>query len=496
MKQRNIVLTVLLCAALCLMMFTACQPNIGDTPTPGPSQSTEQGAPEPDEIAMVAGDEYKIFVHANLVENEWVNGEGSRGEDTRQRWIDFQEKYGVTITWVANTAGEAWIDGVMKPAAAGEPIADIFHMGGPFVIPLTLSFGGTSVGTYFEDLSKYSQYTNFDDNNYWDQSAMQSMGYYNGSLYVVVPHAEGWGAAAVNQVAFFNKKLIKEGGYEASDMYNFYKNGEWTFDKYKQVALDCTNVDKGFYGTTVAQNGMAILSMITANNAAVLETSEGGVPQFAADSANSLEAINFFLDMCKNDGSVCLENGVGQVEETLFKTGKVAIMLTYANRATNGEGPRGGAIYQQDGLEYGIILPPKGPKADDYRSDKNWASPFCVISGHSNPAGVAQCLSYYLCPETALGSAKQEMYLESEAQSYFQDEESIQTLKDAVTHNVTTSYMAYWQARNSEDLTLAVATTYQFERWVNGESTPENDYATFKDAVNGIIAGIFEGTVA
>lgn len=444
---------------------------------------------------MKAGDVYRIFVHNNMTENEVVDGVtgGNRAAETRQRWLDFQSEYGVTITWVANTVGDAWIDAVMQPASAGEPIADVFHMGGPFVIPLALGFGGTVAGTYFDDLSAYGEYTNFNDGSFWDQSAQESMGYYNGGLYVVVPHAEGWGAAAVNQVTFFNKTLIKEGGYSAEEMYRLYRDGEWTFDKYREIALACTNADKGIYGTAVSQNGMAMLSMITSNDASVLTPDENGTPKFSADSEKSLRAINFFLEMCKTDGSVCTENGVNQVEVNLFKKGNIAIMLTYANRATEGEGPRGGALYQKEDIDYGIILPPKGPDAEDYRSDKNWATPLAVIKGHDNPAGVAQCLSYYMCPSTPIGGATQNMLLEAEAQNYFRDNESVQTLKDAVAKNVTTSYMVYWQTRNSEDLTLAVTTTYQFGRWIAGESTPEIDYATFKDAVNLIISNTASG---
>ena len=335
MKNIKTIIVALLCVLLCAAMFTACQ-NPEGTATPIPTGTPEVVA-KPDKIAMKAGDVYRIFVWNNTVENQAVDGtQGARGEETRKRWQDFQEEYGVTITWVANPNTSDWMTAVFQTAASGEPIADIVHRGGPFVIPTALGYGGTALGSLYEDLALYSEYTNFDDPSFWDQSAKEAMGVYNGKQFITFAFDEGWGAAAVNQVTFFNKELIKEGGYTAEQIYDWYKKGEWTFDKYKQVALDCTNVDKGVYGAAVAQNGMALLSLVTANNGAVLTPNEQGIPEFSADSANSLEAINFFLDMCKNDGSVCLENGISQIEATLFKTGKVATMLTYANRVSAG----------------------------------------------------------------------------------------------------------------------------------------------------------------
>ena len=137
---------------------------------------------------------------------------------------------------------------------------------------------------------------------------------------------------------------------------------------------------------------------------------------------------------------------------------------------------------------------PKGPNAEDYATDRNWADPYSVFKGHSNPAGVIQCLSYYLSPSAPMSGATQSMLLESDAQNYFQDNESIQTLKDAAKKNVTTSYMAYWSI-TSNNISVGNVLIYSgFYNWVDGSSTPELDYAANKDAVNQIILDTIMGS--
>jgi len=487
MKNIKSILVTILCVLSCAVLLCACQnpetPTDGD-PTPAPSGGpTEVIDPtKPGEIKMQPGDVYRIFVWSNTTENKWIE-DGT--EEGRARWEKFQNDYDVTVTWVANPNSGDWINAAMQPAAAGEPIADIFHMGGPFAIPQILGYGGSVVGSYFEDINQYKKYTNIDNGDFWDQGAIETMGTYNGKLYVAYPYDEGWGAAAVNMVTFFNKNLISNGGYTAEDMYTWYKNGEWTFDKFREVALACTDADKGVYGTIVGENGLIQAALVAANGGSILTPDANGIPKFSADSDKALRAYNFFLDMCKTDGSVYTEGGVNQAEGNLFKNGTAAMMITYANRV-----PQFSDI---DGFEFGIILPPKGPDATEYASDKNWATPFCMFKGHANPAGVAQCLSYYLCPTYGMSTAEQAMKLEADAQAYFQDNESIQTLKDAVKYNVTTSYMAYWSVSESA---LAKTACWNFNKWVAGESTPEIDFAANKDLINAIIESTIAGSEA
>lgn len=483
MKNIFRVLALVCCLALLAGAFAACTPGPSGTataPTPTPTTTVEK------EIAMKTGDVYRVLIWSNTVENQWVDGvsQGADSERIREDWLEFQDKYGVTVTYVA--APGDWIGGTMSSAASGEPLCDIFHMGGPFVIPIAIAYGGLAAGTYFTPLSDYSEYADFSDNGFWSQSAQDSIGYYNGKQYIAVPQETGWGSAALNQVCFFNKTLLSEGGHSAEEVYNLYKEGNWTFEKMREIAIDCTSADKGVYGLSVGQNGMSILAMIAANGGAVLTTNNDGIPEFTADSAKSLTAINFFLKLAKDDKAVLTETSVNGDEAQQFRNGTVAMMISYANRVESGAGATSGAIYQEEGLKYGVVLVPKGPDATDYISDVNWFTPLSALKGHQNPAGVVQCIQLYMGSEYTNTSVESLQKLEADAGSRFQDDESIQTLKDATTKTVVTSYMVFWSI-SANNVSLAGVTTYDLPKWLAGETTPESTYAANRDAVNDII---------
>ena len=128
MKNIKRWLVALMCVLMCVLVFAACTDNkpsgsASATPAPTGTSGAETGnTPNtPDKIAMKAGDVYKIFVWANAVENQWVDGitGGARAEEIRQRWLDFQEQYGVTVTWIASPGGD-WMGQVLTAAASGE----------------------------------------------------------------------------------------------------------------------------------------------------------------------------------------------------------------------------------------------------------------------------------------------------------------------------------------------------------------------------------------
>lgn len=481
MKNILKVLALVCCVALFAVVFTGCKPPIEETETPTPAPSTDA----PKTIAMNTGDTYRILIWSNTVENQWVDGTGGAdAQEARDNWLDFQEEYGVTVTYVA--APGDWLGGTMASAASSEPICDIFHMGGPFTIPAIVGYGGLSAGTYLVALSEYAEYAEFSDAGYWNVSAQDAVGFYGGKQFLAIPNDTGWGSVALNQVCFFNKSLLAEGGHSAEEVYELYKNGEWTFDKMREIAIDCTNVDKGVYGLGVSENAMAMLAMIASNGGAVLTANSDGIAEFTADSQKSLTAINFFLKLAKDDKVVYTEGGVSVDEASLFKNGTTVMMLSYANRVEIGAGAETGAIYQEDGLKYGVVLPPKGPDATDYISDVNWFTPMSVLKGHANPAGVVQCLNIYMCPEVSVDSEKAMQKLEASCGARFQDDESIQSLKDAVSKAQSSSYMVYWSTAVG-GVALANVTTYNLLSWISGESTPETDYAANKAALNDIL---------
>lgn len=97
-------------------------------------------------------------------------------------------------------------------------------------------------------------------------------------------------------------------------------------------------------------------------------------------------------------------------------------MTTYVNRANK-------MVAEGSYPEYGIIMVPKGPKADDYVSIRDWFVPYCVFKGTSNPAGAVQVLSEYCVPRYAASSEENQASFELDATSVSCDEQSVEVLK-------------------------------------------------------------------
>lgn len=458
------------------------QTTVSSKPTSAPTVPSQDE--EDDPIAIKAGDVYRIFLWDVMEENEVLY----RDAWELGRWEEFQQKYGVTVTWIANPYPFDWKDKVLESAYVGQPVADIYNFGTTTLMLDMLFYNGqnqtVSPKSMFEDLSKYGDYADFTDAQYWDQVAAREIGYFGGAQLAVVPYQNGWNDVLNNQVTFFNKKLLEDAGYSAQQIYSLYQNGEWTFDKFREIALACTDEDNGVKGCAIGSNAIAMLSLISANGGRILTPNNDGVQRFTANSNKAVYAMNFFLDMCRQDKSFYTENVLYQMEGELFRDGKVAMMLSQVktvqdnNRST-------GAIYETDGLEYGIVLPPKGPDATDYISDRNDVSAYAVFKGHENMAGVVQCLYYYRAPYYPLHSQEQKSALEFEASAYFSSDD-IQTIHDASEKTRVSSYMPYWYDGVDSGMVGSNVSGY-VPIWLSGEGNVETNMNSAERDINSII---------
>ena len=371
MKKIATVTLLLLLAAV--FALAGCGPS-STTETPSPSPTADAPARE---NFIKAGDTYRILIWNNGSENDYVlNNQSARAQNIRERWEDYQQQYGITVTYIASP-GDNWLSEAQTSAAAFEPMCDILHCGGPFTIPLLYGYAGNP-GSILTALSDYAEAGDFSDSEYWDVSGQENVGTLGGKHYFAIPLETGFGLVGFNQVTFFNKDILQNSGYTAEDMYTMSAEGNWTFDKLREVAIACTDADRGVYGMHMGQNTCAVFAMVAANGGQYI-VNKDGVPTFNANSSNVLEAVDFFIRLAQSDKVVYLEGNPGSDDDhPSFVLGRHALMITYANRAEK---------MVNDDIRFGIIMPPKGPSASDYISDVNWFTPYCVMNNVANPAG-------------------------------------------------------------------------------------------------------------
>lgn len=327
MKKRSIALRFILCM-LCLSVFLSALTGCGNENTessPSPTSApTEAPSAAPAEAKyMQAGETYRILIWNTRKENDPLTEEGISGDLLRQSYQRMIDTYGVTPLYIV--APGDWLGEAMTSAYTGTPICDLMHIGGPFSLPSLYTHGGEK-GAILAAISDFD--IDFSDPEYWNQTS-QAVGTLEGKQYVISQNYIGLGAAALNIATLFNKNLIQKGGYTPEQLYNWSNNGEWTFDKFREVALNCTDLDNNVYGTSVNNSALLISAMVVSNNSDMI-LKKDGVDTFNMLDSKALTAVNYLVDMARNDKSVYTDYTAD--EKTTFSSGTAAMLVTYVNR--------------------------------------------------------------------------------------------------------------------------------------------------------------------
>ena len=477
MKRTAKWLVLALCLVLCLAVFAGCQtpddPAASQTPAASPTDSaSSQPTQAPEAKYMKAGETYRILIWSNATENQWLEQEGIRGQLINEAYNFMKDEYGVTPLFIA--APSDWMGEITTSTYANNPITDLFHVGGPFTLLSFYTFGGEK-GAVIEPIDKYG--IEFTDTDYWDLTTMQAATF-DGNQYMISPQYIGFDAVSLNAVTIFNKALVQKAGYTAEQLYNWSNSGEWTFDKFREVARACTDLDNGVYGTSVVQNAFLMSTMVASNGSDLFKNNSEGVATFNLLDAKALNAINFLIQMARDDKSVNLD--FNSKEEVAFSTGNTAMIVTYANRIADKN------VYLRMEDDYGIVMPPKGPDASDYISDKNWFDGYMVCKNTGHTAGAVEFASYFLKPGYALSSQENIDLMEAQCQSYRLDAESSAILAKIPAVSHSTSYIIYWSLETGSGQMASVC-NYVFPSFVDGSLSPDTYYASMESAINAAI---------
>ncbi|HJA69606.1 MAG TPA: hypothetical protein H9664_06255 [Firmicutes bacterium] len=492
MKNATRTLICVLCLGFCLGVLAGCGENTSADVTPAPTGSgqiiqspsaTKTYLMDRDENLKNAIKEGEVYRYFEWQITDPEDPFAFAGDDGKEFYLNrrnaVQQKYGITIQYVAATAN--WTNDFAAAAYASAPITEVYNAGGPFTMYTNYNFQGNP-GSVLETLSQYSEYADFTDSEWFDTES-QKVTTYSGDLYFAVPNTVGFDSVSLNQVVFFNKEILAASGYEDDEIYQMYRDGTWTWDAFREIALACTDLDNEVYGTTISENNALMWNLIASNNAAILsqlEDPDTGMTYwgFTGNSDNALEAWDFFIQLGK-DQSVYLSTT--PTEAAFFRSGKVAMMTTYVNRAGQLTG------YRQY-PEFGIVPVPKGPQADNYVSSCNWFTPYCVFKHTANPAGSVQFLSEYCAPRAARSSEEAMASFDADAMRVVCDEESIEVLRMIPEISITEPYIIYWNTPTFSNGDSGMALCNLFwnynEAFVDGSQTPSVLFESVADALN------------
>ena len=495
MKKSIKVLICALCLVFCLGILASCGPTGStETATPAPTGNATSAATSTSEAgdpylrprdeslknAVKEGETYRYFIYTtNDPNNPFEADSDENREFNLNRKSHYEAAYGITIEYVVTVAD--WANSFAAAAYAGTPTTDVYNAGGPFTMYANYNYQGNP-GAVLEPLSQYSEYADFNDSEWYDTES-QKVSTFSGDLYFAIPNMIGVDGVSLNQVVFFNKEILAANGYEDDEIYQMYKDGSWTWEKFREIALACTDLDNDVYGITMGENNALMWGLLPSNNAAILsqiEDAESGQTYwgFTGNSDNALEAWDFFIQLGK-DQSIYLSSS--PLEAACFRAGKTAMMSTYVNRA-------GMLTNERSYPQFGIVPVPKGPKADNYVSSCNWFVPLCVFKGTSNPAGSVQFLSEYCAPRYARSSEEAMASFDADAMKIVCDEESIEVLRFIPEISITEPYIIYWTTptftSGAGEMPLAYLFWNYNEAFIDGSQTPAVLFESVEGALN------------
>lgn len=467
--MKKVYLMLLLSVMFFVLVFAGCT-QTGATEgkaTPTPSSTTEKSY-------IKAGETYRYLRWDFKTPEDYLEGTGTGADYIRETHNKLQDKYGITISYVPGPGGD-WVENVLSLAYAGTPTTDIVHAGGPFALTSFYMYKGTAASAIYS-LSELKDAATFSDPEYWDTDMQNTLGTFDGELYFAVPANTGGSLALVNQVTFFNKSILDAAGYTDKQLYDWHNEGNWTWERFKEIAIKTTDADAGIFGTTVGEQSVFMYSLIASNDSAFIAPKE--VDGKTVDQMNTLDpkaiaAYDFFADLI-NAKAIDSEGGA---EAPLFASGRYAMMLTYLNR-----GPTLQKLEME--ADFGVLLPPKGPDAPDYISDINWMTPYCILRGIPNPMGTAELMEQLFQPMVKKSSPESMAMLEIDL-DFLRDKESLDICKTIPEKSRASRFMLYWTANNYE---FANAITGDaVKKIASGEATATNYFSSVNGRLDALL---------
>jgi hypothetical protein len=239
----------------------------------------------------------------------------------------------------------------------------------------------------FNDRTRYMPYT--------------ELSYFNKNHYGIAPNWQNsWYTFNVQDVLYFNKKVLADKGITANYLFELQDSGQWTWDKFEEIATKVVDPVNGIYG--IEDGNLRFYNdLLASNNTDWINFDKNTNSfSFAGDKAESKQVLDFYLGLAKK-GILKISSATNKSPQKWAKIreNKVAFICDIA------------AGLQWCGLDVnniGILPSPKGPNAKDYVSRLASVGFWGVAAGCKYPAEAATIMAEMCKPYMTDISYKQE----------------------------------------------------------------------------------------
>lgn len=305
---------------------------------------------------------------------------------------------------------------VWNDVLAGKPKIDIMQVAAPHLFAQPASNG------VFQDLNQFPDAID-PSAEQWDQD-LGKMYSLHGHQYALSNGAE----FLTNSVMYFNKRLVREAGYDPDDLYKWQEEGTWTWDKFREVAEKVSRLstaDNQIWGCV--NNALKLYAGLCISNGTDWVKMDETGAKFIADDPRCVEATDFMMGMVKDK---IIPDTSEFKDYQMFVNGQSGFITEYIQRLT--EASSGYKTMQDD---YGLIMFPKKSADSEYVAFNDWYQGWAICNGIENPEEVAYVYNALFSKDSA-DKAEQEKKDRASRQSWVRDEGSMAVFDLVEEHSV------------------------------------------------------------
>ena len=294
---------------------------------------------------------------------------------------DIEKKYNCKLDFTYTNDWATWIDTIKMTALSGQKVADAFCATIDYILPTWVSN---------EMLVPLDDYIDL-ENEAWNKDTVDF--WKMGDKHYTVSTGKHY----LGYCILFNKRICASYGITDQQLYDLQKNGEWTWDKLLELTKQCTKDTDNDGKTDVWGFGaygcapISAESFIFSNGSSCVTLDENFKYQYNLTDPAAIEAIEF-CRMMANDAGVCYKGDYDWgTWEKLWNRGKVAFYQVPSWEMD--------AYYENlKDDEFGILLIPKGPKAEGYVNAENIADGWFMQPQVEDKETIGAILTDWLYP--------------------------------------------------------------------------------------------------
>jgi ABC-type glycerol-3-phosphate transport system substrate-binding protein len=368
-KVRN--LMVMMLAIIFVFSIIGCSSDKKAAPSSAPSASSStkpSPTPPPENKSDLKGATVKIGSWFDMDPRAVAEKDRSPGVEQQIKLIEAAEKkYNAKIQFVKFGDYGKYVENFTTTALAGEPFADIVALELFDAFPKLVKKGFVVPIEGMIDLKDEKAYTtwmkvggSFEGRQY---------GFYDGT-----PSPYG---------LIYNKTLVQKLGLE--DPYELQKNGQWTWEKFRDFMKKATKDTNGdgitdVWGLTGGWDGLNRITeqFVYTNNGSVDHDASGSL-KFSLNSPNAIEALQYVSDLYNVDKSMSQPYPQDPFKDFVAQKGVMVAGFSW----NIGDMLKGMADQQ-----LGYVFFPKAPKNNKYVTYTPYGNMFFAVkqSKHANIA--------------------------------------------------------------------------------------------------------------